>query len=285
MTATRDFIDEVKRRTDVVEVIGADVALKPCGKVLKGLSPFHAEKDPSFVVWPGTQSWHDFSNGGSRGGDVIAYLMEARGLAFKEALHELAERAGLRHPEQNDEEYANELARIAERRELETRLTQAAVYYHRKLPTKIRERYYEQHYGFTSETIAALQLGWADGHLYDYFREHLGLSRVAALKTGLFVQRPTGGVENFFHDRLVFPYWKQGKVVYFIARKTEYTGDEEWEQAKYKKLLTHSDKHPYVSPLVGNDHFYNEDAARGAEELVIVGAHEKAQKSGPAAGS
>jgi DNA primase len=211
MTATRDFIDEVKRRTDVVEVIGADVALKPCGKVLKGLSPFHAEKDPSFVVWPGTQSWHDFSNGGSRGGDVIAYLMEARGLAFKEALHEVAERAGLRHPEQNDEEYANELARIAERRELETRLTQAAVYYHRKLPTKIRERYHEQHYGFTSETIAALQLGWADGHLYDYFREHLGLSRVAALKTGLFVQRPTGGVENYLPRPARVPVLEAGQ--------------------------------------------------------------------------
>lgn len=189
---------------------------------------------------------------------------------FKEALHELAERAGLRRPEQNDEEYAKELARIAERREIETLLTQAAVYYRRKLPTKIRERYYEQHYGFTDETIDSLQLGWADGHLFDYFREHLGLSRAAVLKTGLFVQRPSGGVEDFFRDRLVFPYWKQGKVVYFIARRTEYTGDEVWEQAKYKKLLTHSEKHPYVSELLGNDHFYNEDAARGAEELIIT---------------
>jgi hypothetical protein len=77
-------------------------------------------------------------------------------------------------------------------------------------------------------------------------------------------------VEDFFCDRLVFPYWKGGQVVYFIARATQFTGDEEWERSKYKKLLTHSERHGYVSETVRNDTFYNEDSARGAEEVLIT---------------
>jgi len=53
----RDFIEEVRGATDIVSVIGADVELRPAGRTLKGLSPFHPEKTPSFVVWPDTQSW------------------------------------------------------------------------------------------------------------------------------------------------------------------------------------------------------------------------------------
>ena len=59
------------------------------------------------------------------------------------------------------------------------------------------------------------------------------------------------------------------RVVYFIARRTEYTPDDRWQQAKYKKLLTHGEKHRYVSPEVGNDYFFGEDAAREGGELLI----------------
>jgi hypothetical protein len=69
---------------------------------------------------------------------------------------------------------------------------------------------------------------------------------------------------------LVFPYWRAGQVVYFAARRTEETGDEKWEEPKYKKLLTHSKDYDYVSPTVGNDYIYNEGAARDAEELLIT---------------
>ena len=270
VNGSRDFVEQVRSRSDIVEIIGAEVALRPSGSVLKGLSPFNRETDPSFVVWPKTQSWHDFSNGGGRGGDVFSYLMERQSLGFKEALHELARRAGLKRPGQDDEEYTRELACIAERREIERLLTQAAAHYHRALPSKIRAQLFRDHYGFTEETIDRLQLGWADGHLFDFFHDHLGLNRAAALKTGLFVQAPSGGVHDFFQHRLVFPYWKQGKVVYFIARRTEYTGDEDWERPKYKKQITHSDQHPYVSAVVGNDFFYNEDAGRGADEILVT---------------
>lgn len=265
-----DFIDEVKARTNIVEIIGADVALRPCGVAMKGLSPFNAESDPSFVVWPKSQRWHDYSKGGNRGGDVIEYVMERQGIGFPEALNQLAQRAGIQRPGQDEKDFAAEMARIAERRDIEKILTQSAAYYHRVLPAKIRREVYQEHYGFTDETIDQLQLGWADGHLFDYLHDQLGLHRSVVLKTGLILQTRIGGVHDFFENRLVFPYWKGGRVVYFIARRTQYSDDVEWEKAKYKKLPTHSDKYGHVSPTIGNDHFYNEDAARGAAELLIT---------------
>ncbi len=266
----RTFIEEVRARSDLVEIIGTDVSLKPSGSTLKALSPFHPETDPSFVVWPATQTWHDFSNGGTRGGDVFAYLQERDKVGFKEAVFHLAERAGLRRPNQDDETFQRELALLVERREVQRLLTTAAGHYHQVLPTKIREESFRGHYGFSEETIDTLKLGWADGHLFEHLREVVGASRVLALKTGLFVVLAGGHVEDFFRERLVFPYWRGGQVAYFIARATEYTGDEEWERSKYKKLLTHSERHDYVSPSVVNDCFYNEDAIRGAEELLIT---------------
>jgi hypothetical protein len=95
-----------------------------------------------------------------------------------------------------------------------------------------------------------------------------GASREEALATGLFVLAG-GEVREIFRSRLVLPYWRSNRVVYFIARRTEYTPDDPREQAKYKKLLTHSDKHRYVSPEVGNDYFVGEDAAREGGELLI----------------
>jgi DNA primase catalytic core len=265
----RDFVEQVRGRSDLAEVVGADVELRPAGSTLKALSPFHPEKNPSFIVWPATQSWHDFSNGGGLGGDVFAYVQERDKVGFKEAVFHLAERAGLRRPNQDDESWKRELETMVERREVEQQLTVAATYYHRILPTKIREEAFRQHYGFTDETVDGLRLGWADGHLFEHLTT-AGASRELALKTGLFVVLAGGRVEDFFRDRLVFPYWRGGRVVYFIARATEYTGDEEWEKSKYKKLLTHSERHDYVSPTVRNDFFYNEDAARGADELLIT---------------
>lgn len=264
------FAAETKARTDLVEVIGGDVELRRAGNTLKGLSPFHAEKHASFVVWPATQTWHDYSNGGGLGGDVFTYVQEREKVGFKEAVFLLAERAGIRRWNQDDSTWKRELATATERREVERLMGTAASYYHRRLPDKIRDRLWKQHYGFTDETIDRLRLGWADGHLFDHLIAESGGDRSQALKTGLFVVLAGGRVVDLFRNRLVFPYWRGGRVVYFTARRTEYTSDEAWEEPKYKKLLTHSDEHSYVSPTVRNDFFFNEDAARGADELVIT---------------
>lgn len=270
MSDFKAFVEEVRRRSDIVDIIGADVKLRPAGNTLKGLSPFHEEKHPSFIVWPETQSWKDFSNGGGLGGDVFAYVQQRERIGFKDAVLRLAERAGVRQPKQDERAWRQQLQEMEDRRDVERLLTVAAYYYHSVLPAKIREELFKEHYGFTDETVDTLKLGWANGQLFDYLTEVEGVSREAALKTGLFVVLGGGRVQDFFRNRLVFPYWRGAQVVYFTARATAYTGSEEWEQSKYKKLLTHSDRHEYVSTTLRNDHFYNEDAARGADELVIT---------------
>lgn len=264
------FVEAVRDRSDLVEVVGRDVELRRVGSVLKGLSPFHPEKHASFVVWPATQTWHDYSNGGGLRGDVFTYVQEREKIGFKDALFLLADRAGIRPPNQSDAEWKRAVALANERREIERLLTVAATYYHRALPPEIRDRCFKQHYGFTDDTIDQLQLGWADGRLLEHLMSTAGVTRRRALGTGLFVPLQGGRIVDFFRNRLVFPYWRGGRVVYFTARATEHTGDEPWEQAKYKKLRVHAEQQRYISPTVRNDYFFNEDAARGAEELVIT---------------
>ena len=266
----REFVEEVRAAANLVEVIGEDVQLKGSGRVLKGLSPFRSEQHPSFCVWPEDQRWYDFAGGDGQGGDVFSYVQQRDSVGFKEAVFTLAERKGIRRPDQDEEAFQKELALLVERRDVERLLTKAAAYYHGVLPSKVREELYRDHYGFTDETVDGLMLGFADGHLFEHFREELKVSRELALKTGLFVVIKGGRVEDFFRDRLVFPYWKGGQVAYFIARSTKYTGDEAWERSKYKKLLTHSERHGYVSTTVRNDTFFGEDAVRGAEQILIT---------------
>ncbi len=266
----RRLIDEVRERTDLVELIGETVRLEPAGSVLKGRSPFNRDETPSFVVWPGSRNWRDFSGGGTDGGDCIDFVERRDGITFMEALRHLAERVGVEVPGTSDPAVAAELERVSERRRVEALLTAAAAYYHGVLPSKVRRTWYQERYGFTDDTVDSLLLGWADGHLYEHLTGLLGATEAEALATGLFVRVRGGQIEDFFRDRLVFPYWRHGRVVYFIARATEHTGDEPWEQAKYKKLLTRSDRHPYVSGVVANETFFNEDSARGADELLIT---------------
>ena len=268
--AFRKLVDEVRERTDITALIKETVDLEPAGSVFKGRSPFNRDENPSLVVWPHSSTWRDFSGGESVGGDCFEFVQKRDGIGFMEALRLLAAKVGLEPPGIENPKVAEELRTISERRRVEDLLTSAAAYYHGVLPSKIRRTWFIEKYGFTDDTVDSLFLGWADGHLFEHITGLLGASEEEALATGLFVRIKDGRIEDFFRDRLVFPYWKHGRVVYFIARATEHTGDEPWEKAKYKKLLTHSDKHPYVSRFVINDTFYNEDVARRSKELLIT---------------
>jgi DNA primase catalytic core len=267
----RAVVDAVRDRTDLVSLVGRDVELHQAGSVLKGSSPFRNDADPSFVVWTHSQTWRDFSGASDDGGDCLDYVMARDGVGFWEALHTLADEAGVDVPGREDDQLRNELDKLSERRRLERLLTEAARYYHQVLPSKLRGSWHRDRYGFTDETVDKLLLGWADGHLYEHLVGVVGATEEEALSTGLFVRFRDGRVTDFFQQRLVFPYWRRGRVVYFIARQTELTPEAPWEQAKYKKLHTRSDKHPYVSALVQNDTFYNEDAAtRGRVRQLLV---------------
>jgi DNA primase catalytic core len=267
--AFRQLIEDIRQQTDLPDLIRSNIELVSCGSVLKGRSLQHEDREPSFVVWPATRTWRDFSGGGSVGGDCFDYVMHRDGISFGEAARHLAARSELPFPGTDPGAADHEAADLAARRELEHVLTAAAAYYHRGLPDEIRQKWYREHYGFTDHTIDDFQLGWANSGLLQHLTEEMQISLDQALATGLIVE--VGDTpRDFYQKRLVFPYWRQGRVAYFIARATEMTPNAPWEKAKYKKLLTHSDRHSYVSTLIANDTFYNEDAARGADQLLIT---------------
>jgi DNA primase len=195
--------------------------------------------------------------------------MQRDGCTFWEALKTLAVRGGIQLPEQTDEEFKQALSDVSERREVEELLTMAAAYWHSSLPSHMR-RLVKDTYGLSDETIDDLCIGYADGALWSTFVDVIGVDRDKALSTGLFVKR-RNSVVDFFVGRIIFPYWRSGRVVYATGRKTEHTPDKDWERGKYKKLRLHSKTAPYISEHVTNTWFYNEDDARcGKSETLII---------------
>ena len=96
MRFTPQFLDELRARLPVSEVVGRRVKLKKAGRELKGLSPFQQEKSPSFTVNDQKGFYHDFSSG--KHGDIISFLMETEGVGFTEAVERLAAMAGMALP-------------------------------------------------------------------------------------------------------------------------------------------------------------------------------------------
>src|SRR6202043_2075413 len=90
------FLDELKARLQVSDVVGRRVKLKKAGREWKGLSPFQQEKTPSFFVNDQKQAWFDFSSG--KNGNIFDFVVQTEGLSFPEAVERLAAEAGVPLP-------------------------------------------------------------------------------------------------------------------------------------------------------------------------------------------
>src|ERR671931_370057 len=93
MRCSPQFLDEIRARLPVSEVVGKRVRLKKAGKEWKGLSPFQQEKTPSFTVNDQKGFYHDFSSG--KHGNIFDFVMETEGVSFPEAVERLASMAGM----------------------------------------------------------------------------------------------------------------------------------------------------------------------------------------------
>ena len=216
-----NVVDEVKARTDIVDVIGQYVPLKKAGRNFKALCPFHTEKDPSFYVFPHTQTWHCF--GCNAGGDVFSFLMKKEGLNFREALKVLAERAGVKLEEKPPKE-------IEKEKLLREINSVAADYFHRLLfhPEKgAKARSYLEKRGINEEAIVAFKLGYAPGewHALEEFMVNLGYRRDLIYEAGLIIKREEGGFYDRFRDRLMIPIRDEaGRIVGFGGRTLDPEG-------------------------------------------------------------
>lgn len=214
-----DFVDEVRQRNDIVDVISSSVNLKRSGSNYLGLCPFHNEKTASFSVSPSKQMYYCFGCGA--GGNVITFLMEYENLTFVEALEELAGRAGMELPTKQD------TAADRKRRDLRDSILEvnklAANFYYATLKSERgRDGYdYLTGRGLTPETIRHFGLGFSDrtsGELYRYIKSK-GYSDQVLKETGLFTYDEKRGTYDKFWNRVMFPILdRNNRVIAFGGR-------------------------------------------------------------------
>ncbi|MBN9389178.1 MAG: DNA primase [Chloroflexi bacterium] len=218
-----NYIEEIKRRLSIVDVVGQKVSLKKSGRNFRGLCPFHAEKSGSFYVWPDSESYFCF--GCKESGDIFNFIMKTEGLAFGEALEQLAGRAGVQLPERQ----ATEDPEVAKRRQQTERLSeamQAATTYYQNILHKSNEaapaRDYLKERGVSEASVESFGLGYALGgwdNLLKYLNSR-GFKNDELLAAGLIGERENGGgFYDRFRERVIFPIRdRQGKVIAFGGR-------------------------------------------------------------------
>lgn len=150
-------------------------------------------------------------------------------------------------------------------------LEDIADFYHKKfLDRKDAQEAFRSQYGISAETINSLKIGYADNDgLLTYLKEKKRAPADIA-KTGCFNYDFQENLLPVFKNRYVFPYWKQGRVVYLIARQSPWTERNEYERAKYKKLQLPNEQRQYIASCVNNRHFFNEDALLAKSEFVVI---------------
>jgi DNA primase len=266
------FVEEVRLKSPLDVIVGESAELTRCGDKQRCRSPLREDRDPSFFVYD-DGGWYDY--GIKEGGDVFSYIQKKDDVSFSEAVKILAKRAGVTYNGGLDggatKEVTDFIELSLERRYILRVLTTAAHFYHKTLAPEIREGIKNQ-YGFDDECIDRFKIGWSTGRgLMEHLLSCDGITREKAIKSGLFFQMPDGTCVEFFNSRIVFPYWNKNFVAYFIGRRVDgITSDADYEKAKYKKLLTHSEKHEYVSRYVANDVFFGEDSVVGHVDRLIV---------------
>ena len=211
-------IDEVKQRTDIVDVVSQYTALKKAGRNLTALCPFHSEKHPSFFVYPEQQSWHCFG-ACNTGGDVFSFVMRKEGVGFGEALRLLAQRAGVSLPSRMEREGGRE-----EKEELYQINEAAARYFNNLLlnsPAAEKVRSYVTSRGFLPQTVTDFQLGFSLDSweaLKQYLLER-GHSEDKILEAGLLIEAENGKTHDRFRGKLMFPIRDiKGRIIGFGAR-------------------------------------------------------------------
>jgi DNA primase len=218
---SRDSIEEVRSRADIVDVISDFVSLKKSGQNFKALSPFNNEKTPSFYVVPAKGIFKDFSSG--KGGDSFTFVMEHEKISYIEAVRFLAKKYGVELKE--DKENNEFAAEQSEREGLYILMNFAKDYFKEKLHTHEEGRSiglsYFRERGFTDKTIQKFELGYAlDGWTY-FSAEAIqkGYNKELLEKTGLVVKKEDGSTYDRFRGRVIFPVHNlSGKVIAFGAR-------------------------------------------------------------------
>ena len=204
MRIPQSFIDEVKYRNKIEDVISSYVNLKRAGSNYQGLCPFHSEKTPSFTVFPNTETFHCFGCGA--GGDVISFIMRAENLEYPGAVEFLAKRAGLEMPE----EAGGVKSETVKRSRMYEMNRAAALFFNRMLyaPESEPAREYLKKRGLSGAAVKRFGLGFAPNS-FDALRTHMHSLGYGddELKEAFLCGKSerTGGYFDYFRGRIIFP--------------------------------------------------------------------------------
>jgi DNA primase len=228
MRFTPAFLDELKARLPVSEVVGRRVKLRKAGREWKGLSPFNKEKTPSFFVNDQKMAWFDFSSG--KNGSIFDFVMMTEGVSFPEAVERLAAQAGMTLPKFSPEDEA----RDQRRKTLNDIVELAAKFFEATLAARAgaKARGYLADRGLDPATQLKFRLGYAPAERFA-LKEHLGnqgISTEDMVEAGLLVAGDDIPVPyDRFRDRVMFPIADlRGRVIAFGGRALEKDA-----QAKY----------------------------------------------------
>src|SRR5262249_37246885 len=221
MRFSPQFLDELRARLPVSEVVGKRVRLKKAGKEYKGLSPFQQEKTPSFTVNDQKGFYHDFSSG--KHGNIFDFVMETEGVSFPEAVERLASMAGMALPAANPDAARHE----QRRKTLHDVMELAAKFFQDTLAARrgAKARGYLAERGLSRATQLQFRLGYAPAERFA-LKEYLGAKNFPTadmVEAGLLVAGDEIPVPyDRFRDRVVFPITDlRGRVIAFGGRALE----------------------------------------------------------------
>ena len=218
MRFSPSFLEELRARLPVSEVVGRRVKLRKAGREWRGLSPFNAEKTPSFFVNDQKMAWFDFSSG--RNGNIFDFVMATEGLSFPEAVERLAADAGLELPRRTAEDVVQESRRAG----LAEACEWAAQFFEHALQGRdaARARAYLAERKLDGAAQTEFRLGYAPRDRFA-LRDHLagrGVDAAITAEAGLLVHGEDIAVPyDRFRDRIMFPICdRAGRVVAFGGR-------------------------------------------------------------------
>ena len=193
------LVDEVKSRSDIVQVISDYVDLDTSSRQPKALCPFHSERSPSFVIYPESGSWRCFGSC-AEGGDVISFIMKKENLSFVESLENLANRAGIKVEERKNEPRKKPITSLIEANEI------ASEYFLSRLKAPVGEETLEylKDRGIDIETAVRRGLGLAPSGM-ETLSGHLRTRNVqarTARDAGLITRKDDGSWRDMFTGRL-----------------------------------------------------------------------------------
>jgi len=231
-------LQEIQDRLNIVEVIGGYLPLKKAGRNFKGLCPFHAEKTPSFMIYPEKQFFICYGCGAA--GDLITFLMKHERLEFPEAVELLARKAGVPVPEFGARGSSSGIeAKLY-------RVNEWAARVYRDLlavsPEAKGARAYLEERGLEPAVWETFQLGYAPDRWDHLSRaaEKEGFSPELLEQAGLSIRKEGGGSYDRFRNRVIFPIWDaRGRVIAFSGRLIE-------EDPKSPKYLNSPETELYV---------------------------------------